>query len=184
MQFYQDNKEAIVITVSRKASHIINDLFVAHLFDGNSPLATVLVACNPPRVVPIHVGMRVMITRNLNKRLGVVNGQLASFHRMRGATLQLKLNEGRMVFVYPLTIQDPSDEEKSIIVYPIVPAYAFTICKAQGQTMKKVAIYFDVDCVPAGSGYVAVTRVRELANLYFITPPQLHHFQVPTANKE
>lgn len=113
-----------------------------------------------------------MITKNLNKHTGVVNGQLAKVSHFCGINIDVQLSDGTNLFVYPLTVQQ--QDESLITVYPIVPAYANL--KSQGQTLKDVAIYFDVDTVPSGSAYVAVTGVQKLPHLHFIVPPKVQHF--------
>lgn len=48
------------------------------------------------------------------------------------------------------------------VFYPLVPAYATTICKIQGQTLRKVIIWLDCPYVPRGTAYVALSRLRLL----------------------
>lgn len=51
---------------------------------------------------------------------------------------------------------------------PVVPAYAFTIHKAQGKTFKKVNV--DPRCVGNGQLYVAVSRAVSVENLHLLYP--------------
>jgi hypothetical protein len=41
--------------------------------------------------------------------------------------------------------------------------------RAKGQTLEKVIIWMDTLHVPAGAGYVALSRVRKLDDLFFMT---------------
>ena len=53
--------------------------------------------------------------------------------------------------------------------FPIVPAYAATVHKSQGLTLKYVIIDFKQNskkAVPSGAFYTAVTRVRSLQNIF------------------
>ena len=82
----------------------------------------------PP--VNLFKGMRVLITQNRDKKNGVVNGQTATVHMVQNVTLFLKLPNGRIVNMYPVTC--PSTIGLRTIVYPFPTAYALTICKVQG----------------------------------------------------
>ena len=53
--------------------------------------------------------------------------------------------------------------------FPIVPAYAATVHKSQGLTLKYVIIDFKQNskkAVPCGAFYTAITRVRSLKNIF------------------
>ena len=61
---------------------------------------------------------------------------------------------------------------------PIRRWYASTIAKVQGQTLDHVTIWFDMMTLPYGCAYVAISRVRSLNNLWFLTRPLTTHFKV------
>ena len=148
-----------------------------HLQVHATTLTHVTIDTTPPSTQTLYVGMPVMITRNINKTHGVVNGQRGTLLHLRGNNLEMELESRRHVFVHPVSVPNPDGGHQHLVIYPIVPAYAFTICKAQGQTLHEVVIYFDVDTVPCGSAYVAVTRVRRLSTLFFLTEPKPVHFK-------
>lgn len=56
-----------------------------------------------------------------------------------------------------------NDDTTYFYQFPIVPAYAITIHKAQGLTLKKVVL--NPKTFAAGQAYVALSRVRNLDNL-------------------
>ena len=58
---------------------------------------------------------------------------------------------------------------KSYDISIFVPTYAMTICKAQGQTLNYVVLWFDVPVLPPGTAYVALSRVRRHNSLSFLT---------------
>ena len=68
--------------------------------------------------------------------------------------------------MYPVT-QYNTDGER-VTVYAFVPAYALTICKAQGQTLDYVVLWFDVLILPPGTAYVTLSRVRRQNSLSFL----------------
>ena len=51
---------------------------------------------------------------------------------------------------------------------PFCPAYATTMCKAQGQTLDKAVVWFDIDNIPPATAYVALSRVRSRDDIYFM----------------
>jgi len=90
-------------------------------------------------------GMPVMVTRNQNKARLVVNGMVGTIHRLTTTELDIVLPNKSHIFVHPHSVE--TSWGTRIAIFPIVPAYAFTICTAQGKTFPKVCIYFDVDAV-------------------------------------
>ena len=61
--------------------------------------------------------------------------------------------------------------------YAMVPAYAMTISKSEGATIEKLLVWMDCSHVPEGLGYVALSRVRALADIAFLTPMTPTQFQ-------
>ena len=43
-----------------------------------------------------------------------------------------------------------------------------TMCKAQGQTLPKVVLWFDIDIIPPGTVNVALSRVKCQNDIYFL----------------
>ena len=91
--------------------------------------------------------MHVVITQNRDKQINVINGQIRKIHTMHNSTIILELSNGKLVSVYPVTIQHgPS----VVTLYPLCSAYANTMCKAQGQTLAKAALWFDMEKIHLG----------------------------------
>ena len=61
-----------------------------------------------------------------------------------------------------------SEDNVKRTFYPTVPAYASTICKVQGQTLKKIVLWRDCPKVPEGAAYIALSRIRKLDDLFFM----------------
>lgn len=111
---------------------------------------------------------RVMITKNLDKGAGVVNGQVATIVGHEGCTLLLELPNKQRTFTYPVTTQQ--DDDTWSTAYALMPAYAMTILKSEGATIDKLLVWMDCSHVPEGLGYVALSRVCALADIAFLTP--------------
>ena len=170
----QSHPDATVLTMTKKASARINNLVIEHAFQGNEPL--LLAPCDwdsPP--IPIYQGMKIMLTQNRNKARGFVNGQTAILKTVQGKTVFASLPDGQIINIYLVTYKGPDGKTKT--VYPFAPAYANTICKAQGQTLSKVLLWLDIDNIPPGAAYVAVSRVRTLDSLFFLTRMKVCHFR-------
>jgi hypothetical protein len=162
----ESHPTATILTFTRHATGRINTFYISKLFVDQIPLVTV--QCDDEfEPCPIYRNMRVLITQNRNKSLNVVNGQEATVHCFRNATIFLKLPNGQIVSIYPVTYLDK--EQTPCVCYPFTPCYALTIAKAVGLTLDKVILWLDILNIPPGIGYVALSRVRELKNLILLT---------------
>ena len=159
------NPEATVLTVSRRASARVNELIVAAVFQQQEPLA-VIQYDNDSEPANLYKNMRVIITQNRDKDMGVVNGQEAIVHLMENATIFLRLPDEKIINVYPVTY---IKNDVNFTCYPFMPSYSLTMLKSQGQTLKKVIIWFDSNKVGEGLGYVALSRIRRRSDLILIT---------------
>lgn len=173
---------ATFITVSKAASRRINNVVCNNMFPESHLLGTIpFDSQDAPGAV--YRGMRVIISENRNKSLGVVNGQPAIVKYRQGNTFILQLPNGQHVPVYPVTSPlltsdtSSSDESPLRTYYPFVPGYSLTICKCQGQTLASVIIWFDCDTLGEGSAYVALSRVKTFNDIRFLTPLKSTHFK-------
>ena len=170
-QAYQKHSDTTIMTVSRKATHRINDFIVRHLFPGR-PLNTIpcasAVESNP--IFP-QKHMEVIFTENRDKAARIVNGQQATILGSENNTIILSLPEGQRVFVYPVThVHNDTHTTR----YPFSPAYAQTITKSQGRNIRHPIIWLDCDTVPPGTGYVGLSRVRARSSISLLQPIRAH----------
>jgi ATP-dependent DNA helicase PIF1 len=125
--------------------------------------------------IELKVGAEVILCCNLDKDNGLFNGcrgTVMSFRREDGAGVDAPL--------YPVvqfehgyrTIIKPNQWEtrrkrritSTFLQVPLILRYAITIHRAQGLTLSKVLI--TMDFFEFGQGYVALSRVRSLDDLY------------------
>ena len=159
----------IVLTVSRRSASLINRIVVKYAFPGQ-PLA--LIVADDECLIPVHRGMKMMLTRNINKSIGFVNGQFVHVHSIAGQTIVGRHPNGHIINIFPLTTPV---NDVPVTKYPVLPGYATTISKVQGQTLSRAILWLDTSTAPRGMAYVAMSRVRRLADLYFLqklTPSQ------------
>lgn len=168
IQMFHHNPNITVLAFTNNATRDINNLVVAHYFNAAKPVATVKFDDGEHGVnTDVFCGMRVVITQNRDKENNVINGQTGTIYTVHNSTIILELSAGKLVTVYPVTMKY---DTHIVTIYPLRLAYANTTCKAQGQTLAKAALWFDIDNIPPGSAYVALSRVKKQDDIFFITP--------------
>ena len=96
--------ESTVITVSCHAANRINTVYITRILGKSSFLGHVTSDCELGEI-PVYKGMRVIITQNQNKALSIVNGGIATVMQLERNTLFLKLRNGRIVHIHPVSFQ-------------------------------------------------------------------------------
>ena len=122
----------------------------------------------------MYKDMKLIVSQNQKKRNGITNGQLATVVTMENSTIVLKLRNGNIAGIHLVTGET---ENRPFVSYPIVPAYASTICKVQGQTLNKIVLWLDCQVVPHGAAYVAMSRIRALKDLMFLVMPKANQIK-------
>ena len=150
----EDAPDAMFLTVSRAAANRVNNIVIARAFQNKTPLSTIPLE-NDVNNFPPFRDMRVVVTQNLDKRTGVVNGQLATIQNSQNNTLLLKFPNGKTTFTYP--VATITEDGRSRVHYALNPAYCMTICKTQGANIKKLIVWFDCPTVPSGMGYTSLS---------------------------
>ena len=163
----KDAPDATFLTVSRTAANRVNNIVIACAFQNKTPLSTIPLENDVNDFLPF-CDIRVLVTQNLDKRTGVVNGQLATIQNSQNNTLLLKFPNGKTTFTYP--IATITEDGRSRVHYALNPAYCMTICKTQGANIKKLIVWFDCPTVPSGMGYVALSRVCKSEDIKIPTP--------------
>lgn len=135
--------------------------------------------CLSPETLFLKVGAAVMFTKN-NPKEGFVNGTLGvieGFNKTSGYPI-IKARNGRQITVEPMdwTVEESGTIRAQIRQMPLRLAWAITIHKSQGMTLDQAVM--DLSGVfEFGQGYVALSRVRRLSDL-FILGWNEHAFQV------
>ena len=119
-------------------------------------------------------GASVMMVANDSEHRWV-NGSMGIIKDLTENSIRVSFGENRVYDVTPFEFDEQEiiyangkiTYKKIYVIsqYPVVPAYAITIHKSQGQTYSKIAC--DIDCCFAsGQAYVALSRCASLEGLH------------------
>ena len=181
-----------ILAPTNKEVDVLNDVVNGWLPDGGVKLLSADTLENPddtfrfnaeylntlrPNGFPQHVlhlkpGIPLMLLRNINPRQGLCNGTRLIFDKcIDNKLLQCRIVEtGRVVLIPRITFIPKPNEypfEWQRRQFPIRPAFAMTINKSQGQTLKFAGVWLRGEVFTHGQLYVACSRVSSPGNLRF-----------------
>lgn len=128
----------------------------------------------PPHVLNLKIGSLLILLRNLNPPK-LCNGTRMMITNLFDNLIEAEIISGKfqgekvLIPRIPLISSDLSFDFKRI-QFPVKLAFAITINKSQGQTLKYVGIYLEKPCFSHGQLYVAASRVGNPNNLYIFAP--------------
>lgn len=157
-----------------------------HLIDSGLPSTTSVEHLNriKPSGMPRHelklkANQPIMCWRNINSRNGLCNGTRLIVRSLMKNTIETEITHGerRGKFVYIPRVSLHSDQDTADLEgklsrrqFPVQSAFAMTINKAQGQTLRNVAVSLLDPVFLHGQLYMALSRVTSLNNLEIILP--------------
>jgi hypothetical protein len=151
------------LTVSNKGAARVNE--AALQLRGISPRESEGYRADPnvttDRIVP-RPGILVRLTRNMDKTRGFVNGAIGEIVSVFDAAyFTVRLKTGTMILMHPIC----GSNERAFL--PLTYGWATTIRRAQGMSLTKGCIFFDLPFPPErGYAYVAVSRFRSRAGVF------------------
>ena len=165
-----------MVTCTRKGALLLNQLAAKVLFEDRhqAPLAELPLdwEADPANfdkegepvndvealATQIYKGIRIVLTKNLNKRQDFVNGMGAVVEAYDAASgcLTVETNTGKRLAICRIRERVG---RRDVDFYPVRLGYASTVQKVQGQTLEHVTLWLDRACCRA-AGYVALSRVR------------------------
>jgi len=126
----------------------------------------------PPHLLQLKKGQPIILLRNVCPAYGLCNGTRLIcrnfFSRLIEAEIAIGPRAGQIVYIPRMPLvqsesQLPFDLKR--IQFPIRPAFAMTINKAQGQTFNFVGLWLEEPVFSHGQLYVALSRVSSRDNI-------------------
>ena len=128
----------------------------------------------PPHELTLKVGTIIMLVRNIQQQRGLCNGTRLRLRSMHDYFLCAEVITGSCigdVIFIPRMHLKPSESLLPFVLlriqFPVIPAFAMTISKSQGQTFEHVGIYLEKPVFTHGLLYTAVSRGRKKNNVKF-----------------
>lgn len=126
----------------------------------------------PPHVLLLKKDVVIMLLRNLNPKKGLCNGTRMVVKKLSRNLITAEIisecNKGEEVIIPRIDLA-PTDTTLPFILrrrqFPVIPAYAMTANKSQGQTFDKVGIDLQDPVFSHGQLYVALSRSRNPENI-------------------
>ena len=131
---------------------------------------------HPPNPIAtrIYRGLRLFLTKNMNKRQDFVNGMACEVldYDSRGGCLTVRTATGKVLAVSVLRERVGTYD---VDFFPARLGYASTVQKVQGQTLPHITLWLDRSHCRA-AGYVALSRVRRDEDYLIAGKVRPHHF--------
>lgn len=132
--------------------------------------------CGIDRIITIKIGSKVMIRRNIDVSIGLVNGTIGtvvSVSKDRSTeitTIRIVLQSGKEYDIsrleYKFIIMDKISITRE--QFPICNSYGITIHKSQGLSLQNAVVEAGNNVFSNGQTYVAASRVTTLQGLHLI----------------
>lgn len=129
----------------------------------------------PPHKLGLKVGMPVMLMRNINPAKGHCNGTRYILKSVSRHLLELSMRGSGATLMVPrfLFVSDPTAYPFTLRrrQFPVRPAFAMTVHKSQGQTLRRVGLYMPKPMFAHGMLYVAMSRVGQPEDIVIAIEP-------------
>jgi hypothetical protein len=123
-------------------------------------------------VLHIAIGARVMLRRNIDTSIGLVNGALGTVISIKAHHIGVKFDNIQNVYQVP-KVKSRFMVMNKIYVrrmqFPLILAFAVTIHKCQGLSLNCAIMDLSDQVFCAGMAYVALSRVKKLEKLHLIS---------------
>ena len=136
----------------------------------------------------LHVGSLVMLLRNIDVRQGLWNGVrcvvLAVHKRVLDVILATGPRRGDRVYIPRVTLLSQTGKLPFVLrrrQFPVKLAWATTVNKAQGQSLRKCILWLPTPAFSHGQLYVALSRVSRAADMTVCLEHDIPSAPGPTA---
>ena len=131
----------------------------------------------PPHKLTLKEGAPVMLLRNMHGVRGQANGTRLVVRKIHSRVIEAQIVTGCSIgkVVYIPRINSTNTDSALPFKFkrrqfPLRPAFALTINKSQGQTLRKAGLFLPTQCFSHGQLYVAKTRVGASDALKMVVP--------------
>jgi hypothetical protein len=119
---------------------------------------------SPPALLELKCGARYMIMRNLDQSRRLVNGTEVILKSMRASSLTVETQDGQMAVIPRINfVISPDDSGLPFVIhrrqFPLIPAYALTVHRVQGQSLKFMGLYLQGEVFCHGLLFTMLSRV-------------------------
>ena len=119
---------------------------------------------SPPALLELKCGARYMIMRNLDQSRRLVNGTEVILVSMRAASLTVQTHDGKIAVIPRINfVISPDDSGLPFVIhrrqFPLIPAYALTVHRVQGQSLKFLGLYMLGEVFCHGMLFTILSRV-------------------------
>ena len=192
-ELFEKHPGTTILTCTRRGEQIANDVATAAKFGNRTPLAVLPgdIMQNrdnydqngkwredikpAPSRVPVHKGMKLVLTQNIRKDSDYVNGMECTVESFNGTdyggVLRVRTDTGQRLSITRWT----DVAHKKANYFPIRIGYASTVHKAQGGQFAHITVWLDAQFMPAAA-YTALSRVSKGSDYLLAGKMQRHHF--------
>jgi ATP-dependent exoDNAse (exonuclease V) alpha subunit len=132
----------------------------------------------PPGELNLKVGCPVILLRNLDPSRGLCNGTRMVITRMGDRVLETRLiggeHDGETAFIPRISLIPTGATDLTFqlkrLQFPVRLAFALSINKAQGQSVKVIGIHLQTPVFAHGQLYVALSRATASENVKVLLP--------------
>jgi ATP-dependent DNA helicase PIF1 len=133
----------------------------------------------PPGELRLKTGCPLILLRNLTPSRGLCNGTRLTLQHATGRVLEVKImggqHDGQITFIPRISLFPSSQPGMTFRLcrrqFPVCLAFALTINKAQGQSVRHVGIDLRKPVFSHGQLYVALSRATSRNRVKLLLPP-------------
>lgn len=131
---------------------------------------------HPPGELNLKIGCPIILLRNLSPSCGLCNGTRLIVTRMGQRVIEGRIlggdHDAEHAFIPRICIPSPSSSTHTFrflrVQFPIRLAFALSINKSQGQSVRYVGIYLTTPVFSHGQLYVALSRTTHADNVHVL----------------